>query len=158
MSTAKTTAPKKVSAAAPPAVPKKTPAPVAAKKAAETSVAPKAAAKTRAKPDAQVAQKKKAAPPSKTGQKRKYEHASNKTPIAELFIKNLGAPALKRIARRAGCVRINSRCFAVMRRMGHEYLDDFLHKVIALKSLGRRQTVTVRDVVLASQFGPTKIL
>ena len=93
---------------------------------------------------------------NKTQQKRELKE--EKITIEEIFRRNLGAPALKRVARRAGCVRVNSKCFRVLRGCAYKYLTNLLDKTIALKKYAKRQTVTVGDVMLGSKFCRTQIL
>jgi histone H3/H4 len=95
---------------------------------------------------------------AKTQQKRKYDQGSAKLQIVDLIEKNLGEPALKRVARRAGCTRINKGCFSELRKFAFKFLDNQLAKSNALRVLGRRKTLTLRDVILAARFGKTKIL
>ncbi len=95
---------------------------------------------------------------SSSQQKRRYEQAPAAAQLEEIIAKNLGSPALKRLARRAGCTRINNGCFRELRKFARRFLEKELRKANALRELGRRQTLTLSDVVLASRFGRTKIL
>jgi len=70
-------------------------------------------------------------------------------PKQEQFI---GRPSIRRLARRAGCIRVNVGVYNETRKTLREYMEKVLHDTVEFTKLARRKTVTAMDVVMALKF------
>ena len=66
-------------------------------------------------------------------------------------ISRISKPAIKRLARKGGVVRIGSSVYDTTRQILKDFLEDIIRTAILFKEHARRRTITVQDVVHAAK-------
>jgi len=75
-------------------------------------------------------------------------HRRDKMKGSKTYSKNLNNPSIRRLARRAGVIRICVKTYEKVRTCVDEYLTDIVNKAITYAEHSKRKTVTVGDVLM----------